>query len=886
MKVKGDCEMKPIKRHWWKECVFYQIYPRSFQDSNGDGFGDIRGIINRIDYLVELGVGAIWLGPVFKSPQDDMGYDISDYRDIYEGFGTLADWEELRDKLHEHDIKLLVDLVVNHTSDEHPWFIEARKSRDNPKHDYYIWRDGKDGKEPNNWSSFFTPSAWEYNEPTGEYYLHLFSKRQPDLNWEKYPSSLTPANGITVIDGIKTLDTGIIGPLVVSATVVAIHDRFYDAKVPDWLGTFSGSSLVYLISFFAVFALAAISAAIVPSVYAMTETLRHALTSVGPFGVGIFVFLERALEPMGLHHLLYMPIYYDNLVINDGIYATWSSLLPILSHSTRPLNELAPWAGFTATGWVKLFGLPAIAAAFYSTAKPERRAGLRVILVPAIIASVVCGVTEPLEFLFMFTHPGLFLLYAVLSSCLATTMNLFGIVGIFSGGLMEMAAFNFIPLMRTHAGAYLLALGIGLAFSLIFFVSFRALILVYDLKTPGREDHAVNRAAIDCLTGSDFAKEQSPNDEVKSRSDQDHVLAERVIQLLGGVGNIVGATNCATRLRVEVADPSIVADNASFVAVGAKGLIITGKTAQVIIGISVPRVKEHFDQIMGLEPEFVPTTSASPAASAAHKRGNICFFDIDGTLAWQDPRLAQDLPEDERDLSPYPNEAVSQAIREFVANGNMAFICTGRTLSCIHPKLLELPWTGIVCLAGGYAEINGHAIRDLSMTPSMLQRLAPYLEQSGEVIRFEGLNGVVRMSADAPDAPGYARTLGDAVTQLQHYSVYKILMSTSLANHIAQDKALEPLLCFNELELEVTEISPRECTKRGGIQSVLDALDPHHGTVYGIGDASNDVSLMNAVDVGIAMGNAPDYLKDKADYVTDTVDHDGVVAALEHFRLI
>lgn len=465
-------------------------------------------------------------------------------------------------------------------------------------------------------------------------------------------------------------------------------------------------------------------------------------------------------------------------------------------------------------------------------------------------------------------------------------MNLFGIVGIFSGGLMEMAAFNFIPLMRMHAGAYLLALGIGLAFSLIFFVSFRALILIYDLKTPGREDHVANRAAIDHLTGSGFAKEQSPNDEANSQSDQDHVLAERVIQLLGGVGNIAGATNCATRLRVEVADPSIVADNASFVAAGAKGLIITGKTAQVVIGISVPRVKEHFDQIMGLEPEFAPTTSASSAAGPTHKHGDICFFDIDGTLAWQDPRLAQELPEDERDLSPYPNEAVSQAIREFVANGNMAFICTGRTLSCIHPKLLELPWTGIVCLAGGYAEINGRAIRDLSMTPGMLQRLAPYLEQSGEVIRFEGLNGVVRMSADAPDAPGYARTLGDAVTQLQHYSAYKILMSTSLANHIAQDKALEPLLCFNELELEVTEISPRECTKRGGIQSVLDALDPHHGTVYGIGDASNDVSLMNAVDVGIAMGNAPDYLKKRADYIADSVDKDGVVKALEHFRLI
>lgn len=718
------------------------------------------------------------------------------------------------------------------------------------------------------------------------FFLSEIIKLSGDNLGLKYPSSLTSASGITIIDGIKTLDTGIIGPLAVSATVVAIHDRFYDAKVPDWLGTFSGSSLVYLISFFAVFALAAISAAIVPSVYAVTETLRHALAGVGPFGVGIFVLLERALEPMGLHHLLYMPIYYDNLVINDGIYATWSSLLPILSHSTRPLNELAPWAGFTATGWVKLFGLPAIAAAFYSTAKPERRAGLRVILVPAIIASVVCGVTEPLEFLFMFTHPGLFFLYAVLSSCLATTMNLFGIVGIFSGGLMEMAAFNFIPLMRMHAGAYLLALGIGLAFSLIFFVSFRALILIYDLKTPGREEHVANRAAIDHLTGSGFAKEQSPNDEVNSQSDQDHVLAERVIQLLGGVGNIAGATNCATRLRIEVADPSIVADNASFVAAGAKGLIITGKTAQVVIGISVPRVKEHFDQIMGLEPGFAFAASPSHAADATKKHGNVCFFDIDGTLAWQDPRLAQELPEGERDLSPYPNETVAQAIRTFVANGNKAFICTGRTLSCIHPKLLELPWAGVVCLAGGYAELEGRIVRNAAINPGLLQRLAPYLEQSGEVIRFEGIDRVVRMSADAPETYGYARTVGDAVTQLEHYNAYKILMSTPLANRIAQDEELGPLLCLNELELEVTEISPRECTKRAGIKAVLDALGPDHGTVYGIGDASNDIALMEAVDVGIAMGNAPDFLKEKADYVTDSFDHDGVVTALEHFGLI
>ena len=703
----------------------------------------------------------------------------------------------------------------------------------------------------------------------------------------QYPSFLAPATGITVIDGIKTLDTGIIGPLAVSTIVVAIHDRFYDAKVPDWLGTFSGSSLVYLISFFAVLGLAIVSAIAVPFIYGATDTLRHALAGVGTLGVGLFVFLERALEPFGLHHLLYMPIYYDNLVVNEGIYATWTNLLPILSHSTRPLNELAPWAGFTATGWVKLFGLPAIAAAFYYTAKPERRAGLKAILSPAVVASIVCGVTEPLEFLFMFTHPGLFLLYAVLSSCLAMTMNFFGIVGIFSGGLMEMAAFNFIPLMRTHAGAYLLALGIGLIFSAVYFVVFRVLIVALDLKTPGREDHcaksAANKRAAMSTTAKDGPHDDSSDDDPENH---DHLLAKRVVELLGGVGNIVGATNCATRLRVEVVDPSIVADNASFVEAGAKGLIVTGKIAQVVIGVSVPRVKEHFDRIMGLEPGFIPDASRPTPANVNQESAAICFFDIDGTLAWQDPRVAQELPEGERDLSPYPNEAVSQAIRTFVANGNMAFICTGRTLSCIHPKLLELPWAGIICLAGGYVELGGQAIRDLAMTPGMLQRLIPYLEQSGEVIRFEGLNGVVRMSADAPDAPGYAHTVGDAVTQLRHYGAYKILMSTSLANRIAQDKELEPLLCFNELELDVTEISPRECTKREGIQSVLDALDPNHGTVYGIGDASNDITLMNAVDVGIAMGNAPDYLKKRADYITDSVDHDGVVTALEHFRLI
>jgi oligo-1,6-glucosidase len=173
-----------MEKKWWKESVVYQIYPRSFMDSNGDGIGDIQGIISKLDYLKNLGVNVIWLSPVFKSPNDDNGYDISDYQDIMDEFGTIQDWEVLIEEMHKREMKLMMDLVVNHTSDEHKWFIESRKSKDNPYRDYYIWRPGKDRKEPNNWVSFFSGSSWQYDENTEEYFLHLFSKKQPDLNWE------------------------------------------------------------------------------------------------------------------------------------------------------------------------------------------------------------------------------------------------------------------------------------------------------------------------------------------------------------------------------------------------------------------------------------------------------------------------------------------------------------------------------------------------------------------------------------------------------------------------------------------------------------------------------------------------------------------------------
>ena len=194
-----------MNKTWWKEGIVYQIYPRSYQDSDGDGIGDLNGIINRLDYIKSLGVDIIWLCPVYKSPNDDNGYDISDYYNIMDEFGTMHDFDRLLSEMKQRGLRLVMDLVANHTSDEHQWFLESRE-KNSPKKDYYIWRDGVDGKAPNNWQSIFGGSAWKYDEVAGQYFLHLFTKKQPDLNWEN------PAVRREIYDVMKFwLDKGIDG---------------------------------------------------------------------------------------------------------------------------------------------------------------------------------------------------------------------------------------------------------------------------------------------------------------------------------------------------------------------------------------------------------------------------------------------------------------------------------------------------------------------------------------------------------------------------------------------------------------------------------------------------------------------------------------------------
>lgn len=217
-----------MERKWWHDSVVYQIYPRSFNDSNGDGIGDIVGIIEKLDYLKELGIDVIWLSPVYDSPNDDNGYDIRDYEAIMNEFGTMADFDRLLDQAHERGIKIVMDLVVNHSSDEHAWFAESRKSKDNPYRDYYIWRSAnEDGTLPNNWGSIFSGPAWELDETTNEYYLHLFSKKQPDLNWENEKLRQEVYQMIT-----RWLDRGIDGFRMDVINLISKTPGLPDATVP------------------------------------------------------------------------------------------------------------------------------------------------------------------------------------------------------------------------------------------------------------------------------------------------------------------------------------------------------------------------------------------------------------------------------------------------------------------------------------------------------------------------------------------------------------------------------------------------------------------------------------------------------------------------------
>ena len=299
-------------------------------------------------------------------------------------------------------------------------------------------------------------------------------------------------------------------------------------------------------------------------------------------GVWIFIFMERILIPFGLHHLLYFPFFYDSAVVNGGVFSTWATQLPELAASTESLKTLAPYAWPTLTGLSKIFGCPGIALAFYFTAKDSKKKKIAGLLVPITLTAIFCGVTEPIEFTFLFIAPVLFVVHAVLAATLATVAYMFGVVGAMSGGLIEISALNFIPLMAAHWPTYLTLLVVGLVFTGIYFVVFRFLILKFNFATPGREEDE----EITFHNKADFKEKQAA---------PKGSLAFMILDALGRKDNIIDVTNCATRLRVNVKDESLVKTDSYFKGIGTHGIKATKTNIQVIVGLKVPSVREEFE---------------------------------------------------------------------------------------------------------------------------------------------------------------------------------------------------------------------------------------------------------------------------------------------------
>lgn len=432
---------------------------------------------------------------------------------------------------------------------------------------------------------------------TFHYFVNTILSQWGSVFGVDFAAEVGGSSGLTMIANIKTMDMGMFGALLVSGIVIWLHNKFFDTELPDWLGSFNGSTFIFMIGFFVMLPVALLSVIIWPNIQHGMQIFQNFVMTSGALGVWVFIFLERLLIPFGLHHLMYSPFYYDNLVCPGGIYAYWATQLPELAASTGSLKSLCPEAAFTATGFSKIFGCPGIALAFYATAKPEKKKQLMGLLVPIVLTAIVCGVTEPIEFTFLFMAPALFVVHAFLAACLSTTMNLFGIVGVFSGGLIEMSSLNFIPLMSSHWKQYILLFVIGLIYTGIWFLVFRFLIVKFDFKTPGREETDETKF----YSKAEFRAKQAGGGEMDKKT----MLAALILDGLGGVDNVVDVTNCATRLRTNVKDASLVKDDAYFKGIGTHGISKNGKAMQIIVGMSVPSVREKFENIMANPSAYV-----------------------------------------------------------------------------------------------------------------------------------------------------------------------------------------------------------------------------------------------------------------------------------------
>lgn len=398
-------------------------------------------------------------------------------------------------------------------------------------------------------------------------------------------NSTGSTSGLTTIAGIKTLDTNIIGGIIIAGIVVYLHNKFFDTKLPDFLGIFQGSTFIYMLGFILMLPVALITVLVWPKVQLGILALQTLMIKSGFIGVWIYTFLERILIPTGLHHFVYGPFIFGPAVVENGITSAWASNIQAFSQSTEPLKTLFPAGGFALHGNSKIFGSIGIALAIYMTSKKEKKKIVLALLIPVVLTAVVSGITEPLEFTFLFIAPLLFLIHALLAATMSTLMFIFGVVGNMGGGLLEIATLNWIPMFANHKATVLVQILIGLIFTAIYYFLFKFLIEKLNIATPGREED--DNQEIKMYTKADYKNKKEKNQN-----------AVAYLNALGGADNIEELTNCATRLRVSVKDPSLLADDKTFKALGAHGVVRNAQAIQVIIGLHVQTVKTEIEMLL------------------------------------------------------------------------------------------------------------------------------------------------------------------------------------------------------------------------------------------------------------------------------------------------
>lgn len=412
-----------------------------------------------------------------------------------------------------------------------------------------------------------------------------------------YSQEVGGVSGLKLIGGVKTLDTNLIGAIIISAIVVWIHNRYFEKKLPDWLGIFQGSSLVVIIGFILMFPLALLTVWVWPSIQGVISEFQGILSSSGTLGVGIYVFLERILIPTGLHHFIYQPFIYGPAVVEGGIEAYWLQNLNYFASTPGSLRSLFPEGGFALHNVSKMFAPLGIGAALVATAKPEKRKQTIALIVPTALTAILAGITEPFEFTFLFLAPQLFAVHAVLAGLLGATLYALGVAGDVGSGLLTVITKFIVPMWANHRGAVLLVFGVGFAFSIIYFLIFRFAILKWDIKTPGREENE----EVKMYRKADYKEKKAGERAGKPVIAGGNAYTERAevfLEGLGGPDNIAEVNNCATRLRVSVIDDQLVKDDSFFKQGGAHGIVRKGKAFQVIVGMDVPQVRDQFEQMV------------------------------------------------------------------------------------------------------------------------------------------------------------------------------------------------------------------------------------------------------------------------------------------------